>query len=161
MLKSDIQVIEGKLAQPPRGRIAIVASRFNEFIVERLIAGSLDTLKRHGVAEQNIKLIRVPGGYELPLACQAAAESGEYQGIIALGAIIRGATAHFDYVAGPCANGIMNAQLKTNTPIAFGVLTTDTLEQAIERAGSKAGNKGADVAISLLEMISVLESIRG
>jgi 6,7-dimethyl-8-ribityllumazine synthase len=156
----NIRILEGQFMQP-KGRIAIVASRFNEFIVERLITGCIDTLKRQGVQTDNIELIRVPGGFEIPLACQTAAESGRFEGVIALGVIIRGATPHFDYVAASCTNGLMNAQLKTKVPMAFGVLTTDSIEQAVERAGTKAGNKGIDCALTLIEMLDVLEKVRG
>lgn len=156
----NIRLLEGQFVQP-KGRIAIVASRFNDFIVDRLIDGCIDTLMRHGVEADNIELIRVPGGYEIPLTCQIAAESGRFSGVVALGVVIRGATPHFDYVAGGCASGLMNAQLKTNIPMAFGVLTTETVDQAVERAGSKAGNKGADAALSILEMLDVLEKVRG
>lgn len=157
---NQINIIDGTFSAP-RGNIAIVASRFNEFIVERLIDGAIDVFTRHKLQPEQIELIRVPGGYEIPLAAQAAAESGRYVGVLALGVVIRGATPHFDYVAGGCANGLMNVQLKTNIPMAFGVLTTETVEQAVERAGSKAGNKGADCAVALLEMLSVLEQVRG
>lgn len=143
------------------GRIAIVAARFNEFIVDRLVSGAVDTLIRQGMDADNIEIIRVPGAFEVPLACQAAAQSNRFKGVIALGAVIRGSTAHFEYVAGPCANGVMQAQLKTKCPIAFGVLTTDTIEQAVERAGSKAGNKGSEAALTVLETINVLEKICG
>ncbi len=143
------------------GRIAIVAARFNEIIVERLVSGAVDTLIRQGLDADKIEIIRVPGAFEIPLACQMAAENGRFQGVIALGAIIRGSTAHFEYVSGPCANGIMQAQLKTKCPIAFGVLTTDSIEQAVERAGSKAGNKGSEAALTILETMNVLEKICG
>lgn len=155
-----MQTIEGDFSTP-RGSIAIVAARFNEMIVEQLIQGARDTLSRHGVKPEAIDLIRVPGGYELPLACQSAAQSGRYQGIIALGVVIKGATPHFDYVAGTAANGVAQASLKTNIPMTFGVLTTDTIEQAIERAGTKAGNKGADAAFSLIEMMNLVERLNG
>ena len=160
MMERKIRTVEGQFHQA-NSRIAIVASRFNEFIVDRLVEGCIDTLLRHGTDADKLEIIRVPGGFELPLACQTAAESGRFDGIIALGVIIRGATPHFDYVAGSCTNGIMNAQLKTNLPMSFGVLTTDTIEQAVERAGTKAGNKGSDCAMTLLEMLNVLEKVRG
>lgn len=143
----------------PAGNIAIVASRFNDFIVERLIAGAQDTLLRHGVKPNQLEIIRVPGAYEIPLACQQLAITNRFVGIVALGVVIRGSTAHFDYVAGGCANGIQNVQLKTSVPITFGVLTTDTIEQAVERSGTKAGNKGSDCAVALLEMINLLGKI--
>lgn len=159
-MQHQITTHEGKFVSTG-GRIAIVASRFNEFVVDRLIDGAVDSLVRQDVARDKIELIRVPGAYELPLACQVAAESNRFDGVIALGVVIRGGTPHFDYVAGCCANGIMQAQLKTNCPISFGVLTTETVDQAIERAGSKAGNKGAEAALALLENINVLRLIRG
>ncbi len=143
----------------PQGNIAIVASRFNEFMVERLIAGAKDALLRHGVKEESIDLIRVPGGYEIPLAAQAAAKTGRYAGVITLGVVIRGDTAHFDYVAGGCAQGLMQAQLKTDIPMSFGVLTTENMEQAIARSGATAGNKGAEAAVALIEMMNLLRKI--
>ncbi len=143
----------------PKGNIAIVASRFNELIVDRLIAGAIDALKRHGVKENQIEVIRVPGAYEIPIACQAAAQTKRFVGIVTLGAVIRGETAHFDYVAGAAANGILQAQLATNIPMTFGVITTENIEQAVARAGSTAGNKGSEAAIGLLEMINLLGKI--
>jgi len=153
-------VIEGQY-RAPRGAIAIVAARFNAFVVDSLLAGAQDMLFRHGVLASQIHIIRVPGAYELPLVCQQLAKTGRYQGIIALGAVIRGATPHFDYVAGECARGLMKVSLKAEIPVAFGVLTTDTIEQAVERSGTKAGNKGADSAMVLLEMIDILEQVHG
>lgn len=150
--------IFGELSAP-KGNIAIVASRFNEFMVERLISGAKDALLRHGVKEECIDLIRVPGGYEIPLAAQAAAQTGRYAGIITLGVVIRGDTAHFDYVAGGCANGVMQAQLKTDIPMTLGVLTTENMEQAISRSGAMAGNKGAEAAVALIEMMNLLRKI--
>jgi len=150
--------IFGELAAP-QGNIAIVASRFNDFMVDKLISGAKDALIRHGVKEENIDLIRVPGGYEIPLAAQAAAQSGRYAGIVTLGVVIRGDTAHFDYVAGGCANGLMQAQLKTEIPMTLGVLTTENMEQAIARSGSTAGNKGAEAAVALIEMMNLLRKI--
>lgn len=140
-------------------RFAIVASRFNGFIVEGLIAGAVDTLRRHGVADTSIDLIRVPGAFEMPLVAQRLAASERYEAIIALGAVIRGATPHFDYVAGECAKGLAAVALDQDLPVGFGVLTTDTIEQAVERAGTKAGNKGADAALSVLEMVSLLRKL--
>ena len=140
-------------------KFAIVASRFNEFIVEPLVRGAIDALKRHGAAEQNIELVRVPGSFELPLAAKRLAQSKRYHAIIALGAIIKGATAHFDYVSGECAGGLSRAALDTGVPVSFGVLTTDTIEQAIERAGTKAGNKGADAALVAVEMANLLKRL--
>ncbi len=140
-------------------RIAIVATRFNSFIVDALVGGAQDTLLRHGVADEALTLIRVPGAWELPLVVDKAAASGDYDGVVALGCVIRGGTPHFDYVAGECAKGIGQVSQQRGVPVAFGVLTTDTIEQAIERAGTKAGNKGAEAALSLLEMISLLRQL--
>ena len=140
-------------------KFVIVAARFNDFIVESLVRGAVDTLKRHGATEKNIELVRVPGAFELPLAAQRLAHSKRYQGIIALGAVIKGATPHFDYVCGECASGLSRVSQQTGVPVAFGVLTTDTIEQAIERAGTKAGNKGADAALVALEMANLLPQL--
>ncbi len=137
-------------------RFGIVISRFNAFIGERLLDGALDTLKRHGAAEENIEVARVPGAYEIPLLAQKMAKSGRYDAVICLGAVIRGATPHFEYVAGEAAKGIAQVGLATEVPVIFGVLTTDSIEQAIERAGSKAGNKGAESAAVAIEMVNLL-----
>ena len=142
-------------------RIAIVLSRFNNFIGDRLLEGALDTLHRHGVSPDNVELARVPGAFEIPVVAQELAKSGKYDAVITLGAVIRGATAHFDYVAGPLASSLASIGLATGVPILFGVLTTDTIEQAVERAGTKAGNKGADVAVAAIETANVLKHIRG
>ena len=138
---------------------AIVAGRFNSFIVEHLINGAVDTLVRHGVEAKTIDVIHTPGAFEIPLAAQRLAATKQYDGIIALGCVIRGATPHFDYVAGECAKGIAAVALKFDVPISFGVLTVDTIEQAVERAGTKAGNKGAEAAMSALEMASLLNRL--
>ena len=156
---SEMRTIEGDF-QPGEARFALVASRFNGFIVESLVAGAVDALRRHGVAAGRITLVRVPGAWELPLAVSKLAASGDYEAVIALGAVIRGATPHFEYVAGECTKGLASAALQTGVPVAFGVLTVDTIEQAIERAGTKAGNKGAEAALSALEMINVLGSLQ-
>lgn len=140
-------------------RFAIVAARFNDMIVDSLIRGAVDTLVRHGAAEKQIELIRVPGAFDLPLVVQKLATSKRCDAIIALGAVIRGATPHFDHVAGQCAAGLARASLETGVPVAFGVLTTDTIEQAIERAGTKAGNKGADAALCALELANLLRRL--
>ncbi|MDK2921692.1 MAG: 6,7-dimethyl-8-ribityllumazine synthase [Desulfonauticus sp.] len=153
-----LKTIEGQLNAQDLS-IAIVASRFNDFIVDKLIAGAVDYLVRHGLNKDNITLVRVPGAFELPLVAKKLAKSQKYAGIICLGAIIRGATPHFDYVAAEASKGIALVSLETEVPVGFGVLTTDTLEQAIERAGSKAGNQGAEAAQALLETIRVLEQI--
>ncbi len=134
---------------------ALVVSRFNSFIVESLLQGALDTLKRHGVADGHITVARVPGAFEMPLIAQRLAASRQYSAIIALGAVIRGGTPHFDYVAGECTKGLAMVSMQYDVPVAFGLLTTDNIEQAIERAGTKAGNKGAEAALSALEMVSL------
>lgn len=141
-------------------RIAIVAGEFNHFIVQQLVDGAYDALDRHGVARQSIQLAWVPGAFELPLAADVLAASGDYDAVIALGAVIRGGTPHFDYVAGECARGIANVGLKHSLPVIFGVLTTDDVDQALERAGSGAGNKGFDTAVAALQMISLMDRIQ-
>ena len=141
-------------------RFAIVLSRFNSLIGDRLLEGALDTLRRHGAADDDVTLARVPGAFEIPLVASEMAKTGRYEAVICLGAVIRGATAHFDYVAGPLASGLANVAVETGIPILFGVLTTDTIEQALERAGTKAGNKGADVAAAAIEMANLLKTIR-
>ncbi|MBL6824676.1 MAG: 6,7-dimethyl-8-ribityllumazine synthase [Litoricola sp.] len=153
-----MQMIEGQYTEAD-GRYAIVVGRFNQFVVGSLVEGAVDALVRHGVGEDNITVIRVPGAYEIPLAAQAVAEKGDVDAIIALGAVIRGSTPHFDYVAGESASGLNKVQMDTGVPCAFGVLTVDTIEQAIERAGTKAGNKGAEAALVAIEMVSVLRQI--
>lgn len=141
-------------------RVAIVLGRFNSLIGDRLLEGALSTLRRHGMADDDITLARVPGAFEIPLVAQELAKTGRYGAVICLGAVIRGATAHFDYVAGPMASSLANIALQTGIPVLFGVLTTDTIEQALERAGTKAGNKGADVAAAAIEMANLLTDIR-
>jgi len=141
-------------------RFAVVLSRFNSLIGDRLLEGALDTLRRHGATEDDITLARVPGAFEIPLAASELAKTGTFDAVICLGAVIRGATAHFDYVAGPLASGLATIAIQTGVPVLFGVLTTDTIEQALERAGSKAGNKGADVAAAAIEMANLLRKIR-
>lgn len=153
-----IKTIEGDFTAC-EGRFAIVASRFNHFIVDSLLEGALNTLRRHGVADDTVTIIRVPGAYEMPLVINRVARSGRYDAIIALGCVIRGGTPHFDYIAGECARGITHASLAHDVPIGFGVLTTDTIEQAIERAGTKAGNKGAEATLSALETVSLLRRL--
>ena len=155
------RVIEGQLIDPG-GRFAIVAGRFNDFITGRLVAGCEDALRRHGVdPETRLDIVWVPGAYEIPLVCKKVAASGRYRAVIALGAVIRGATPHFDYVAGEVAKGVAHASLDTGVPVVFGVLTTDTIEQAIERAGTKAGNKGFDAGVCAIEMGSLLAALEG
>jgi 6,7-dimethyl-8-ribityllumazine synthase len=140
-------------------RFAIVASRFNEFIVDSLVRGAVDALLRHGASEKQIELIRVPGAFDLPLVVRRVASSKRCDAVIALGAVIRGGTAHFDYVAGQCASGLAQASQESGVPVAFGVLTTDTIEQAIERAGTKAGNKGVDAALCAIELANLLRRL--
>jgi len=140
-------------------RVGIVAGRFNDFIVDNLIAGAVDTLLRHGAVEKDIEIARVPGAVEIPLAVQRMGKTGKYDAIIALGAVIRGGTPHFEFVAGECSKGLGQLTLQLDIPIAFGVLTVDTIEQAIERAGTKAGNKGAEAAMGTIEMVNVLRQI--
>lgn len=141
------------------GRFAIVATRFNEFIVESLIKGALHCLRQHGVVDGNIELFRVPGAFEMPLAIDKVAATSRFDGIVALGAVIRGGTPHFDYVAGECVRGITTASQKHGIPMGNGVLTVDTIEQAIERAGTKAGNKGEEAALAVIEMVNLLRNI--
>ncbi len=141
-------------------RFGIVVARFNDFIGERLLDGALDTLERHGAERAQIDVVRVPGAWELPLAAKVMAATRKHDAIIALGAVIRGATPHFDYVAGECAKGLTSVMMQFDVPVAFGVLTVDTIEQAIERAGTKAGNKGVDAALSALEMVNLLRKLR-
>jgi 6,7-dimethyl-8-ribityllumazine synthase len=140
-------------------RFVIVAARFNEFIVDALVRGALDALRRHGATDKQIELVRVPGAFEIPLVARKLAMSRRYDAIIAIGAVIRGDTPHFEYVAGECAGGISRVALETGVPIALGVLTTDSTDQALARAGGKAGNKGADAALTALEMASLLRRI--
>ena len=156
---SEIKNIEGDLIA--RGaRFGIVLARFNAFIGERLLEGALDCLTRHGVEPARVEVVRVPGAYEIPLTLKTLAAAEKYDALIALGAVIRGATAHFEYVAGECARGISQIALQFDIPIAFGVLTVDTLEQAIERAGGKSGNKGADAAQTAIEMVNLFGKLR-
>lgn len=155
---SEITTLEGEL-QYSEGRFAIVVARFNGFIVESLQAGAIDAFKRHGVSEENITVIKVPGAYEMPVATQRLAQTGNYDAIIGLGAVIRGSTPHFDFVAGEASKGMASVALDHGLPVIFGVLTTDTIEQAIERAGTKAGNKGAEAAITAIEMVNLFKKI--
>jgi 6,7-dimethyl-8-ribityllumazine synthase len=153
------RVIEGSLVVPKGARFGIVASRFNHFIVDRLVEGAIDALVRHGAQTQNLTLVRVPGAWELPLIARRLAGSEKLDAIIALGAVIRGATPHFDYVAGEAAGGLSAAGQTSAVPIVFGVLTTETIEQAIERAGTKAGNKGWDAAVTAIEMVALARAL--
>ncbi|HCZ47846.1 MAG TPA: 6,7-dimethyl-8-ribityllumazine synthase [Gammaproteobacteria bacterium] len=152
-------LLSGDLAAPAGGRFGIVVGRFNDFISERLLAAAVDTLRRHGVAETDITVVWAPGAFEIPLTAKRLAGSGRVDALIALGCVIRGATPHFDYVAGECAKGLSAVALDSGLPVSFGVLTVDSIEQAIERAGTKAGNKGADAALSALEMLNLLTAI--
>ncbi len=153
-----VKTIEGRLNASGL-KFALVATRFNDFIVDRLVGGAVDYLVRHGGSEEDLTLVKLPGAFEMPLVARKLAASKKYAGVICLGAVIRGATPHFDFVAGECAKGIAMAAMETGVPIGFGVLTTDTLEQAIERAGSKAGNKGVEAAAAVLETVRVLEQL--
>jgi 6,7-dimethyl-8-ribityllumazine synthase len=155
------RTIEGALIVPAGARFALVASRFNDFIVDRLVAGALDGLYRHGAQPSQVTVVRVPGSFEIPLACQklTASMKGKLDAIIALGCVIRGATPHFDHVAAEASKGIAQVSLATGVPIAFGVLTTDTIEQAVERAGTKMGNKGWDAAITAIEMVALVRAL--
>lgn len=153
-----MKIYEGKLDGTGL-KFAIVVSRFNSFIAEQLLAGSIDGLKRHGVSEQNITIVKVPGAFEIPLMCKKLAMSN-YDAVIALGAVIRGNTPHFDYVAAEVSKGVAYASMEVGKPVIFGVLTTDTLEQAIERAGTKAGNKGFEAALNAIEMARLMKEIK-
>jgi 6,7-dimethyl-8-ribityllumazine synthase len=151
----SVKLIEGNLVVQGQ-KFGIVAGRFNEFFVGKLVEGAVDGLKRHGALEENIDLAWVPGAYEIPLAAQKMAQSGKYDAVICLGAVIRGSTPHFDYVAGEAAKGIAHVSLQTGLPVIFGVLTTENIDQAIERAGTKAGNKGFEAAITAIEMCNLM-----
>jgi 6,7-dimethyl-8-ribityllumazine synthase len=155
-----MHTIEGNLLGPKDAKFALVASRFNELVVAQLIEGARDTLRRHGVTEEHITLVRVPGAWELPLVSKRLAQTGKFEAIIALGAVIRGGTPHFDYVAGAAASGLERVGLDHMLPVVFGVLTTDSIEQALERAGTKAGNKGSDAALTALEMVNLSRELR-
>lgn len=152
-----MKVIEGNLVA--KGiKIGIVVGRFNEFIVSKLLGGALDGLKRHGLEEDNIEIAWVPGAFEIPLIAKKMAKSNKYDAVICLGAVIKGSTPHFDYVCAEASKGIASVSLNTEIPVIFGVLTTDSIEQAIERAGTKAGNKGYDAAVSAIEMVNLLKN---
>jgi 6,7-dimethyl-8-ribityllumazine synthase len=153
------QFIEGKLEATGQ-KFAIVVSRFNSFIGERLLEGAVDALVRHGVADSDITVVRVPGAFEIPLFAKKLAESAKYDALICLGAVIRGSTPHFDYVASEVSKGVATVSLDSGVPIAFGVLTTDTIEQAVERAGTKAGNKGFDAAMTVIEAVNLLKVLK-
>ncbi|HCE38656.1 6,7-dimethyl-8-ribityllumazine synthase [Alloalcanivorax profundimaris] len=154
----DIKTFEGTLNNVG-GRYALVVTRFNSFVVEALLAGAVDALVRHGVSRDDIEIIRVPGAWELPVAVKQLLAKRDYDAVVALGAVIRGGTAHFEYVAGEAAKGLAAVQNEAGVPVAFGVLTVDSIEQAIERSGTKAGNKGAEAAMSALEMVSLFKAL--
>ncbi|HEY4731736.1 MAG TPA: 6,7-dimethyl-8-ribityllumazine synthase [Gammaproteobacteria bacterium] len=158
MNEEGIKTVKGDLLIS-KARFAIVASQFNSFIVDHLISGAVNALKSHGIDEKSIELFQAPGAFELPLAVKRVGEGRRFDAIIALGAVIRGSTPHFDYVAGSCARGLADLTLQLDMPVAFGVLTVDTIEQAIERSGTKAGNKGADAALTAIEMVSLLRKL--
>ena len=149
------QSIEGTLIVPKGARFAIVAARFNSFIVERLVEGAVDALRRHGADPEKITIVRVPGAWEIPFACARLANSEKVDAVIAVGAVIRGSTPHFEHVSNEVSKGVAHAGLASGTPVTFGVLTTDSIEQAIERAGTKAGNKGFDAAMAAIELVSL------
>lgn len=157
---SKIKTFEGHFSAQG-GKFCLVASRFNSFIVEQLENGAIDALVRHGVSINDITLVKAPGAFELPIVIQRIAATKKYDAIIALGAVIRGGTPHFDYVAGECVKGLAHVSLQYDVPVTFGVLTVDTLEQAIERAGTKAGNKGAEAALSAIEVVSLFKNMEG
>jgi 6,7-dimethyl-8-ribityllumazine synthase len=154
-----IQVIEGQFQAPADARFAIVATRWNEFIVDRLVVGALDGLRRHGVEDTQITLVKVPGAFEIPVACKQLIDAGGTDAILALGCVIRGATAHFEYVASSVTSGCSQLAVSSGIPVVFGVLTTDTIEQAVERAGTIAGNKGFEAATVAIEMVSLKAEI--
>lgn len=153
-----MKIMEGMLRGEGRS-FAIVVSRFNDFITSKLLDGALDCLYRHGVKDEDLSLVRVPGAFEIPLAAQRLAQSGKYDGVICLGAVIRGATTHYDYVCSEVSKGIAKVSLDTNIPVGFGIVTTENIEQAIERAGTKSGNKGYDTAMSVLEMADLFDAM--
>lgn len=158
MSLQNIKVTEGDFSNVS-GRYAIVVARFNSFVVESLLEAAVDTLRRQGVAEKDIEVFRVPGAFELPLVAKKVAEKSAFAAIIALGAVIRGGTPHFEYVCGECTKGLGQVSMEFGLPVSFGVLTVDSIEQAIERSGTKAGNKGHEAAMSALEMVSVLNDV--
>ena len=155
----QIQVLEGKVVAPQGMKVGIVAARFNEIIVNKLLGGAVDGLVRHGVEEENITAAWVPGAFEIPVAAQKMAQSGNYDAVICVGTVIRGDTSHYDYVCNEVSKGIAHVSLETGIPVLFGVLTTESIEQAIARAGSKAGNKGYDCALSAIEMVNLMNQM--
>ena len=155
----SIRTVEGQMNQGGEDRYAILVGRFNSFVVEHLLAGAIDTLKRHGVNEDNITIVRAPGAWELPVVAKKLAAKGDFDAIIALGAVIRGSTPHFDFVAGESAKGLGVVSLEFSLPVINGIITTDSIEQAIERSGTKAGNKGSEAAMTAIEMVNLLKAI--
>lgn len=155
-----MKTFEGKLAASKEIKIGIVAARFNEFITSKLLGGALDALKRHDVSEDNIDMAWVPGAFEIPLIASKMAKTGKYDAVICLGSVIRGSTSHYDYVCSEVSKGIATVSLSSDIPVMFGVLTTESIEQAIERAGSKAGNKGYDCAVGAIEMVNLIREIQ-
>ena len=158
MPNEQLKIFEGELLARDL-RFAVVAARFNDMVVDALVRGAVDVLKRHGATEKQIEIVRVPGAFDIPIVARKLALSRRYEALIALGAVVRGQTPHFDYVAGECASGLARIALESGVPIAFGVLTTDTMEQALDRAGGKAGNKGADAALAAIEMANLLRRL--
>ena len=156
---NEINLVEGKLVAPEGMKVGIVASRFNEIIVNKLLSGAVDGLVRHGVSEENITAVWVPGAFEIPLVAKKMAESRLYDAVITVGAVIRGSTSHYDYVCAEGSKGVSQAGLQTGVPVLFGVITTENIEQAIERAGSKAGNKGYDCALDAIEMANIMKAL--
>jgi 6,7-dimethyl-8-ribityllumazine synthase len=157
-IMTGIKTIEGDFT-PTKAHFAVLVSRWNGFVVESLLLGALDTLRRHGVSDEHITIVRAPGAFELPIVAQKLANQQRFDAIIALGAVIRGGTPHFEYVAGECVKGLAQVSLNSGIPISFGVLTVDNIEQAIERAGTKAGNKGTEATLAALEMVSLLTQL--
>lgn len=155
---TDIKTIEGDFTGG-KGNYTIVVGRWNSFVVEHLLEGAIDCLRRHGVSKSQITIVRAPGAFEIPLVCKKVAARGDVDAIIALGAVIRGGTPHFEYVAGECTKGLAMVSMEYGVPTAFGVLTVDTIEQAVERSGTKAGNKGEEAAMSALEMVSLMAKL--
>ncbi len=155
-----MKTYEGQLVASENDKFCIIISRFNDFIGAKLLSGAIDELKRHGVKDENIEIIKVPGAFEIPVVAQKAASAAKYAAIITLGAVIKGATPHFDYVSAEVAKGVAQVSLNTGVPVSFGVLTTDNIEQAIERAGTKAGNKGSDAAKTAIEMANLIKLVK-
>lgn len=156
---SEIRLIEGGLVVPRGARFGILATRFNDFLVSKLVEGAIDAIVRHGGARDDITVVKVPGAWELPLVARTMASTKRFDAIVAVGAVIRGSTPHFDYVAGEAAKGLAQVQLTSEIPIGFGVLTTDTIEQAVERSGTKAGNKGFEAAMAAIEVVSLMGAL--